>query len=210
MRYEDFETFFQQNLQNENVDEHGNTNVDMDQSVGHNLNTIPSNKNAVDVFEDNTNFDSVEVSSIEVERVKFVPITKDMIKAARGYTKPDHRPIPARRDIKNLFAKDYSNLTALAIYDEKPSVRDFLGLWKIPSNDKDFPYRAVIHYGHAFLQKQPSFYQNPFSSQIWNITGVDDEHHNLLYSDMKLKDLFHGIGVEKVCYSEEETNIFER
>lgn len=64
----------------------------------------------------------------------------------------------------------------LPLYHEEPSKNDKMGVW-IPDWTKDSPASAngILHYGHATLQQQPNFYNEPDSKHIWILPGVKDE-----------------------------------
>lgn len=138
---------------------------------------------------------------------KFVIVTSDMVKKFKKISKSAGRPnseIPSYHD-KDYCLKQYEN--ALDIYTgNRPLPSDHIGLW-IPETIQKYPVNAIIHYGHELLQKQPSFYESPYSEQIWNLRGVKDEWFDYR---VNLKGLWENGANDKVAYTTDDMADFQR
>lgn len=147
--------------------------------------------------------------NLNTDTLSYVAITKDLLKRSNNYMKSTQQALPCKSEKNKHFKKDYSDGKMLAIYKgERPTHRDFLGIWQLPTDSTGFPKYGMLHYGHQYLQKQPSFYENPYSFDIWGLPGINNEHRSNLYSDLNLADLLEGVGTEDVCYTLEEHNQF--
>lgn len=49
--------------------------------------------------------------------------------------------------------------------------------WTKNTMKKKIPAYAngILHYEHPTLQQQPNFYNEPYSTNIWNLPGMEDE-----------------------------------
>lgn len=185
-----------------------NGNVLMGNAIDNTCKNVdqPNNINWNDISNAFREFDG---PNIKIDTLNYVEISQDLLKRSNNYIKATQQALPSKSEKKKHFRKDYSKAKALAIYKgEKPTHLDFLGIWQIPTNSTGFPKYGMLHYGHPYLQKQPSFYENPYSVDIWGLPGIDNENRSNLYSDLNLADLLKGVGTEDVCYTLDEHNQF--
>lgn len=183
--------------------------VDETHTSGHNIfnDSLPKETNGLDMDQ----ISSVENSTVIDPQIDFTHMQpgneKELVRRLKKFCTSSQLPnsaIPSYRNGDKCFSKDYTNGLEIFKCDQVlPS--DFLGLW-VKDKILKYPANAIIHYGHELLQKQPSFYNSPYSEDIWNLPGVKDE-----WADYKidLRSLWNGAAFENVCYTTDELQKFE-
>lgn len=153
----------------------------------------------------------------------FVTVTNDWkISVSKSIESCREQKIPSTRDknvCKKVYAVDRCSYCSsqcakcslrLPLYHEQPLPTDFLGVW-VPEWTKKHskcPANGIMHYGHAALQKQPNFYNSPYSEDIWKLPGVNDEWLANATAPIDLRALYNGemsSGLADISYTDDES-----